>query len=324
MKMFCKLKLFVSVLMLAVSMTVAAQSTGDKLFMEGQSLQRTQTVAAQTQAIKKFQAAKVAYTTADKKRMCENQIAICNSNLKSIRGGSGRVRHQKTVVEVAPEVKFELGQNEVGFDGDKPGTFNVPVTAKDMNWNFKVSEGVEGEETFAKVNRSNDAKSVDIEVESNPTTLQRHQTVNFTYGDENQTLTIVQKGKPVTLSTDENTLEFGVKGGKKSLEVYTNSDSTVVSNNNQTWYVESKPDWIDYTIEVKKKKGIFGKVSSFVKKTVSGGAAAADGSDVKITEIKVVAQPVNKYLPEFNTGRRGEIVFASQDQRYKVLVVQQK
>jgi len=304
-----------------VATVVMAQSNGDKLFMEGQSLQRTQTIASQNAAIKKFQAAKVVYSTADKKRMCENQIAICNSNISSIRRSSSR----KVVVrEPEPdEASFSLEQSHVEFEGGKNGSANVVVNAKTMDWTFSVPENVEGGGNFARVNRSNDGKSVDIEVDANPKTLERRQTVNVNYSGDAEVLTIVQRGKPVTLSTNTNLLEFGIKGGKESIEVYTNSDSTIVDNNNQTWYIESKPDWIDFSVEVNKKKGIFSKGLSAIKGLVSGSATAASATDVKIANVKIICMGINKYLPEFHTGRRGEIVFASQDQRYKLVVVQQ-
>jgi len=305
-----------------VATVVMAQSNGDKLFMEGQSLQRTQTIASQNAAIKKFQAAKVVYSTADKKQMCENQIAICNSNISSIRRSSASKRSKPQVSEPA-EPDFSLEQNQVEFEGGKNGSANVVVNAKTMDWTFSVPENVEGGGNFARVNRSNDGKSVDVEVDANPKTLERHQTVNVNYSGDTEVLTIVQKGKPVTLSTSTNLLEFGIKGGKESIEVYTNSDSTIVDNNNQTWYIESKPDWIDFSVEVNKKKGIFSKGLSAIKGLVSGSATAASATDVKIANVKIICMGINKYLPEFHTGRRGEIVFASQDQRYKLVVVQQ-
>ncbi len=74
------------------SVVASAQTNGDKLFLEGQKLQKKMTVAAQTSAIKKFKAAKVVYTTASKKTMCDNQIEICNKNLASLKTPTPYVR----------------------------------------------------------------------------------------------------------------------------------------------------------------------------------------------------------------------------------------
>ena len=89
-------KLFVFLLALTLSLTVNAQSAGDRLFIEGQQLQKVMTVDSQNKAINKFKAAKVVYTSADKKTMCDNQIAICNNNLRTIRNqGSGNTKKKK-------------------------------------------------------------------------------------------------------------------------------------------------------------------------------------------------------------------------------------
>ncbi len=88
-------KLLVFLYALTLSLVVNAQSAGDKLFIEGQQLQKVMTVDSQNKAISKFKAAKVVYTTADKKTMCDNQIAICNNNLKTIRGNKSSNKKKK-------------------------------------------------------------------------------------------------------------------------------------------------------------------------------------------------------------------------------------
>lgn len=325
MKVLNVLRLMVSIVMLSVVGGISAQSNGDKLFMEGQKLQQTQTIASQNQAIKKFQAAKVIYATADKKTMCDNQIAICNNNIASLKRGTKSVsKKQEQTVATEPVNELSLSRNRLEFDGDKAGAFNVAVNASSLDWSFNIPEGIEGEENFAKVNRSNDAKSIDIEVEANPLTIKRQQSIYVTHGAMTEVILVVQNGKSVTLSTSSNLIEYGLKGGNKSIEVYTNSDSTIVSNNEQTWYVESKPDWVEVGIEVKKNKGVLGKGLSAIKGFVAGTATASTAEDAKTSTVKVVALPLIKSDPEYETGRRGEIVFVSQDKRYKVIVIQQK
>ncbi len=319
------LKLFTFLLLLSVSSVGYAQS-GDKLFMEGQKLQQTMTVPSQNAAIKKFQAAKIVYTTADKKKMCDNQIAICNKNIASLRKGSGRGSARTTTPApptIAPKA-FSLSQNKVEFVGDKPGAVNIKVEAETMDWNFTVPAGVEGMDNFIKVTRSSDAKSIDIAVDKNDKTLDREQVVNVDFGDKREVVTVRQFGKPVTLSTNANQLTFGLKGGNKTLEIYTNSDSIITSNNDLTWYIESKPDWIVTKVEVKKKKGFFGSAFSALKEAVSGSASAASEEDVKISNLKLTVSAIAKSSPAYNTGRKGEIVFASQDKRYRIEIIQEK
>lgn len=322
-KKFLVLRNIVIILVLMVAHIVSAQSNGDKLFMEGQALQQKQTIASQNQAIKKFEAAKVVYTTADKKKMCDNQITICKNNISYLKKVYSKGAKDKSQTTVVQEVKLELSQNRLCFNGDKNGISSIAVTAPSIDWSFKLSEGLEGEENFSKATRSSDAKSIDIEVEANPYTIERHQSLVVTYENTADTLLISQRGKEVTLSTNSNLLEFKLKGGNKTIELYTNSDSIIKSNNGLTWYVKSKPEWIETSVEVKMKKSVIGKGLSALKGLVSSTAKAAMAEDIKTSTVKIVARSLPKTDPSYTTGRSGEIVFASQDKTYKITVIQQ-
>lgn len=313
----------VTILILMCAMTVSAQSNGDKLFMEGQALQQKQTIASQNQAIKKFEAAKVVYTSADKKKMCDNQIAICKNNISSLKRGVSKGSKDKKQNVTVQESKLALSKNRLFFDGDKKGTSNIVVTAPSIGWNFKSSEGIEGEENFVKATRSSDAKSIDIEVEANSSTLERHQSFVVSYENMTETLFVSQSGKEVTLSTNSNLVEFKLKGGRKSIELYTNSDSIISSNNGLTWYVLSKPEWIETNVDVNKEKSVVGKGLSALKGIVSSKAKAANAADVKTSIVKIVALAIPKSSPSYSSGRKGDIVFASQDKTYKITVIQQ-
>lgn len=317
------LRNIVTILILIVTHTISAQSNGDKLFMEGQALQQKQTIVSQNQAIKKFEAAKVVYTTADKKKMCDNQIAICNNNISSLKKVSSKGTKDKKQTAAVQEVKLALSQNRLSFGGDKKGASSISVTAPSIEWSFKFSEGIEGEENFAKATRSSDAKSIDIEVDANPYTIERRQSLVVTYENTADTLLISQSGKEVTLSTNSNLLEFKLKGGNKTVELYTNSDSIISSNNGLTWYVDSKPEWIETSVEVKKEKSVVSKGLSALKGLVSSTAKAATAADVKTSTVLIVARPLPKADPAYSSGRRGEVVFVSQDKTYKITVIQQ-
>lgn len=314
------LRSWIITFMLMLATICAAQTNGDKLFLEGQTLQKEKNIASQNQAIKKFKAAKVIYTTPEKKKMCDNQIAICNSNIASLRKKPDD-RHKTG--SLVSENKLSLSQNSISFDGDKNGATSIAVTAPNQEWHFRLSEGVEGEDNFVKANRSSDSKSIDIEVSPNPYTTERHQSVLVLYGNLTETLIVSQSGRDVNLSTNTNLIEFKLKGGSKTLELYTNSDSIVASNNGLTWYVESKPDWIETSVEVKKKKSTLEKGLSAIKGLVSGSSSAATETDVKMSSVKIVARPLPKNDPEYATGRRGEIIFASQDKKHMVTIIQQ-
>lgn len=106
------LKYLLCMLMFSIGLTLQAQSDGDKLFIEGQKLQQVQTVASQNAAIKKFNAAKVVYRIASKKKMCDNQVAICRANIKRI--NAARYNRQRQ-----DKQKEEQTQEEVDESADK-------------------------------------------------------------------------------------------------------------------------------------------------------------------------------------------------------------
>lgn len=326
MKKMTLLRTFFTVVMLCVTSVLFAQATADKLFLEGQELQKTMTVKSQNEAIKKFNAAKVSYKTEEKKKMCDNQISICNQNISNIRKGGGKPNpgtNTGSNTTTTTSVQFSITPASLLFDGDKNGSAKVVVTAPSMEWNFTSEAGVNGTESFATVRRGNDLMSLDVETRANTTTLDRQQTISVKYHDKLQTLSIRQKGKTVTLSTEKNLIEYKTKGGSKTIELYTNSDSVVAENNNLTWYVESKPDWVEVNGNLQKKKGLVGSLVKIGKDAITGTAQDADKADIKTSDVKIQVMGIAKSSPEYQTGRKGEIVFASQDIRYKVTIIQQ-
>lgn len=80
------LRLYVSVVFAIFCVAMSyAQNAADQLFMQGQNFASVMKINSQKSAILKFKAAKVKYMTADKKKMCDNQIAICNQTIKKLR-----------------------------------------------------------------------------------------------------------------------------------------------------------------------------------------------------------------------------------------------
>lgn len=82
------IRLFVLLCMMTTSLCMFAQESADKLYLEGQRLQKTMTIASQDQAIAKFKSAKAIYKVATKKTMCDNQIAVCSNNKQTIKSKS--------------------------------------------------------------------------------------------------------------------------------------------------------------------------------------------------------------------------------------------
>lgn len=84
MRKIMRLRLLVSLILVVFALGASAQSTGDKLFLEGRKLEQKGTVASLNMAIKKYKAAKTAYTTAEKKKKCTDRIAICTRKINEI------------------------------------------------------------------------------------------------------------------------------------------------------------------------------------------------------------------------------------------------
>ena len=100
-------KLLIFLFSLTLSLAVNAQADADKLFREGQELQKVMTEDSQNKAIKKFRSAKVIYVSAEKKASCDSQIAICNNNVKKIRNKGPKGDKGKNKVENKPSPEPE-------------------------------------------------------------------------------------------------------------------------------------------------------------------------------------------------------------------------
>lgn len=187
----------------------SAQSNGDKLFMEGQKYQQTQTVAAQNQAIKKFKAAKVVYTTSDKKTMCDNQIKICNSNIaslkKRINRNSAKKKTKKDVVSVdtaqvavdtiqnkLKNVELSLSENRLDFKyKPKEGaTKSVDVKCNYDDW--KIADKPEWVTVYMAANKFS------VEAQTNETEEERSGVIKVKCGDKVVDL-VVNQAKAGTL-----------------------------------------------------------------------------------------------------------------------------
>lgn len=147
-------KLILSLLLICLSVTVKAQSAGDRLFAQGQKFQMTQTINAQKQAIAKFEAAKKAYDSATKKQMCDNQIAICNSNIKTISNakksqtnkpkekeekeneGNGNIYYEPAPEMIPVKLYFSVSSVEFKAKTKKNDIFKVVVNCNYDNWTY--------------------------------------------------------------------------------------------------------------------------------------------------------------------------------------------
>ena len=145
MKIIRNIRIVFAILMFAFGINGFAQTNGDKLFLEGQKLQQTQTLVAQNQAIKKFQAAKIIYTAAEKKTMCDNQIAICYNNIKAInqrakaaRAANVAKRNDKNKKE--EDTKAQEAEKAVAKVTPKDVTLTLSKSRLDFKYNPKEGQ----------------------------------------------------------------------------------------------------------------------------------------------------------------------------------------
>lgn len=153
------IRFVVVVLFALIAVNVSAQSAGDRLFEQGQKYQMKQTVKSQNLAIAKFRSAKAAYDSATKKAMCDNQIAICQNNIRTINSKSKVVRHkdkhkttdntqEKQPQEAEPErepVKLSLSVSSLEFKaaGKKNDNHEVTVNCNYDDWTFTHPDWVQ-------------------------------------------------------------------------------------------------------------------------------------------------------------------------------------
>lgn len=118
------------------SIAVSAQTSGDKLFLEGQKLQQKMTVVAQTSAIKKFRAAKIVYTTTDKKTMCDNQIAICSRNITTLKKANARGGRKPVRKGVSAKKRLKVVEEDSVAE-EKPQKVNIELSLSESRLDFK-------------------------------------------------------------------------------------------------------------------------------------------------------------------------------------------
>lgn len=152
------LKLLMVVVFSLCAMGSYAQSIGDKLFAQGQKLQMVQTVKSQNLAISKFIAAQKAYDSSAKKNMCDNQIAICRNNIKTLSQKqtvrNSKVRKPNNVIveddslALAPKVErdpvnlyLSVSYIEFKASGKANDKHEVVVNCNYDSWEFLVQNG---------------------------------------------------------------------------------------------------------------------------------------------------------------------------------------
>ena len=197
------LKLLMVVVFSLSAMGSYAQSIGDKLFAQGQKLQMVQTVKSQKQAISKFIAAQKAYDSKAKKNICDNQIAICKGNIKTLSQKQTvrkpKVRKSKNVIveddraEMVPKIEREpvnlyLSVSYIEFKaaGKVSYKHEVVVNCNYNDWKLSCPEWVH----VAK-----NGNTLILTASANSTSEERSCKLTVTCYDKTAELVIYQKSK---------------------------------------------------------------------------------------------------------------------------------
>jgi len=304
----------------------SAQANADAKFKQGQTYQQTMTIAAQDKAIGCFTNAKKMYDAQKDKKKCDDAIRVSVNIKKQIRNsnsGTKRKRTQHTDEEeeetVSTQPALEISNNRFNLESESQ-TVSVTVTTKSDSWEANPISGSDGT-NFLTVQKKDD-DTFEIVCPKNTSTKSRSQRVKVTSGNHEKEIVVEQSGKPVILRLGENLWECSWKGGDKTIDIYSNSETTASDNNEQNWRVESKPDWVSVTFATKKKQGLLSKAGSFAKKLVKGEAEVNDDPTLKQTMANVVVEKLKSGTSEFTSGRKGEVIFASDDQRATLMIVQ--
>lgn len=312
------IKLIFIFVIVCVARPAFAQSSGDRLYSQGLELQKKQTIQSQKSAIAKFQSAKKLYDSAAKKKQCDDAIAVSNSIIKTIstsKNSRGTSLNAKTA-ELKTSV-LELSNEKLQLDCERR-TVTVSLTTTETEWSITPITNDDGG-AFVSVNQHRDEKNFEIVCSANNSTRQRSQSIEVRAGELKKVLIIEQSGKPTILSVEKTVVEFSSKGGSKSIEVYSNSDSSEEGNNNRNWKVVSKPEWVNVIGEEFKEKGFFGKLGDTAKGLVKKQSASAEDPSVVTSLMKLVVSSKSKQDP----SRSGEIVISSENQQ-ATIIVQQK
>lgn len=329
-----KVKRLIAVMLSVVvfTMSVVAQTSGDKLYNDGLALQKTMTVKSQNAAIDKFRKAKKIYDSSAKKTQCDQAISVSQNIIKQLGSGSlgkGIIKEKnKKIEEEAPTLEISNSSFDISEDGIE---VTVNVSTNQSNWEVYAVPSANGE-TFLKVEKASDNK-IRIIVPANESAEERTQNAYVETGALRKEITVNQAGHPVNLKASKTALSFKAKGGKEKIDVYCDADLIYDFNSDLNWYVISKPEWIMVSINPKKKEGgnflskAFQGAKDLAQKgvdLVKGGEDAYSGEAGMVsTSITITCDKTGSGSTAERDGRKGMIVLGSGSSTFTIEVSQQ-
>lgn len=310
---------------------VNAQASGDKLYNQGLALQKTMTVAAQNQAISKFQSAKKLYDSQAKKNQCDAAISVSRgiiSNLKSggngggggknTGGKGGGKQHQEKVKDSGPAPTLSLSNQRLHL-GQEAGQMDVTVTTNQKEWSVAPVANSDGS-SFINVEKVGE-NSFRVTVPFNGKSSPRTQYVQVSAGTATAKFEVSQAGREIELYASKNAINCGKKGGGKKVDIYCNADEAYPDNYNENWKVAECPDWVSIVPEVRQDKTELGRIVDKGMGAVTGLFGKNKGEEDP-TMIKSTVSIEFDKMPGNISNRKGEIVFESGYKQYRMVVTQ--
>ena len=316
-KIHASLRFFLACLLLLLSVTVKAQSSGDRLYSQGLEFQKKQTVQDQRNAISKFRSAKRLYDSDAKKKQCDDAIKVSENiinNLQSSSAIGGRNRRGTATTPQQRDTMLRLATDRVEWDCAAHNT-KISVTCSEENW---TATPLPATVDFVKVTINSAEGHFEVSCTPNETTDSRQQQVEVSAGSMSRIFTVLQEGKPTILRISTASLEFTSRGGTKSVDVFSNSSESNQENNYQNWRVESKPDWLTVVGETPKQKNALGRVFDKVTAVFANEPELIEDPNVVGSVMKIV---VNSKVKN-SVSRTGEVIISSGNQQVKVVVLQ--
>lgn len=185
----------------AFHVNVKAQAAADRLYLEGRKLAQVMTIKSQKAAIKKFEGAKVIYTKASKKKLCDEEISKCRRRIpgpnppkppipKPDDNAGEKVEVADSVaMPASDDVSLVLSKTTLDFKAHPKDGYTQTVDVK-CNYDWKISEKPEWVNTFI----SEDKTKINISVKDNESGDKRAGVVEITCHGKRATL-IINQGK---------------------------------------------------------------------------------------------------------------------------------
>lgn len=307
--------------------TVSAQSSGDKLYNQGLALQKTMTVAAQNQAIAKFQSAKKLYDSAAKKSQCDQAISVSRNIISSLgKGGSGGGGTKPSSgggstknnnESSKPKATLSLSNSNFNFDKNS-ATVDVTVTTNQSDWKVTDVDNSDGS-SFVSVKKTGD-HTFSITVPYNSGTTSRSQYVQVTAGDAKERISVVQLGREIVLKANKTMIQAKKKGGNNKLTIECNYAERYAENNEQNWHVVSAPDWVTISAAEKKEAG-WKKLGKGLLEATGVDQLISSG-DEPVGDLVKSEMQINVDPNETGASRKGEVVIESGFKQFKISVTQ--